>query len=63
MASLPLLEVRVSLQRPVAPDPYDLLPQVPAFTLASDDVTDGQPLGREFVHSSAGGDNLSPQST
>jgi len=24
-------------------------------------VEDGQPLGREFVHCSVGGDNLSPQ--
>ncbi len=51
----------MTLDRPVAPDPDDLLPQVPSFTLESDDVTDGQPLGRPFAHGSAGGDNLSPQ--
>jgi Raf kinase inhibitor-like YbhB/YbcL family protein len=51
----------VSLERPIAPDPYDLLPAVPGFTLESDDIADGQPLAREFVHSSASGANQSPQ--
>ena len=51
----------MSLDRAIAPDPYDILPAVPSFTVTSADVTDGQPLDELFVHPSAGGKNLSPQ--
>jgi hypothetical protein len=47
----------VDLDRPVAPNPYDLLPAVPSFTVTSDDVVDGKAMGD--AHSFAGG-NTSP---
>jgi Raf kinase inhibitor-like YbhB/YbcL family protein len=51
----------MTFDRPVAPDPYDLLPPVPSFTLSSHDVTDGEPMDVAYAHPSVGGQNISPQ--
>lgn len=48
----------MSLDRPVSPDPYDLLPSVASFTLTSQDVTAGAALKNDQV---ASGGDTSPQ--
>ncbi len=47
-----------TLDRPVSPNPYDLLPAAASFTVTSEDVQDGQPLKDDQV---AAKGNTSPQ--
>jgi Raf kinase inhibitor-like YbhB/YbcL family protein len=48
----------MSLERPVTPNPYELLPAVGSFTVTSADVQEGRPLKDEQV---AAKGNTSPQ--
>src|SRR5512133_1409460 len=52
----------MSLERPIAPMPYDFLPAVPPFTVRSDDFTEGERLADDHVYNSWGltGGNVSP---
>ena len=48
----------MSIERPVAPDPYELLPQLPLMGLESTDLTSGAPLPEAQVQAFG---NTSPQ--
>ena len=51
----------MNLERRQAPSPYEFLPPVPSFTVASEDVQDAVQMPSTFAHVSAGGDDVSPQ--
>ena len=53
----------MALERPVAPDPYSLLPEVGTLSVTSDDVRDDEQLATEFTFDDwgVGGGNQAPQ--
>lgn len=53
----------MSLDRPVAPDPYPLLPAAGTFTVTSEDVRDGEHHSIDYAFDDwgVGGGNQSPQ--
>ena len=53
----------MNLQRNRPAGPFETLPEVPSFTVTSSDIFDGAVTATRHVHSSAGGDNLSPHLT
>lgn len=56
-------ETTVSLDRPIAEDPYTKLAPVASFELTSSDIVDGQPMPDTFAYTGAtdGAANRSPQ--
>jgi Raf kinase inhibitor-like YbhB/YbcL family protein len=50
----------MSIERPIAPDPYELMPSLPGLRVTSADVTDGEPLKDDQVYELG---NTSPQLT
>ncbi len=51
----------MELKRSRPGGPYESLPEVPSFTVTSEDIADGQLLPMGHVHTSAGGADISPQ--
>ncbi|WP_462187224.1 MULTISPECIES: YbhB/YbcL family Raf kinase inhibitor-like protein [unclassified Frankia] len=49
------------LDRGTPPDPFDVLPAKPLFTVTSTDLVDGGVVPSDQVHTSAGGADISPQ--